>query len=172
MAVPAVIGVAAIAALYAGKRYFQGPKCNNKSGLQGKTVVITGGNTGIGKETAVDLARRGARVIIGCRNLQKGKEALNEIKERSGNPNVFLEEIDLSSLESVRRFADKVLNSEPRLDILINNAGVMVSRGGGVLPYMGCIGTCRGIGYGFLGSRSLNRVSFLTFLFLCPWCGP
>ena len=44
--------------------------------------------------------------------------------------------------------------------------------GGGVLPYMGYIGTCRGIGYGFLGSRSLNRVSFLTLLFLCPWCGP
>ena len=44
--------------------------------------------------------------------------------------------------------------------------------GGGVLPYMGYIGTCRGIGYGFGGSRSLNRVSFLTLLFLCPWCGP
>ena len=44
--------------------------------------------------------------------------------------------------------------------------------GGGVLPYMGYIGTCRGIGYGFWGSRSLNRVSFLTLLFLCPWCGP
>ena len=126
MAVPAVIGVAAIAALYAGKRYFQGPKCNSKSSLEGKTVVITGGNTGIGKETAVDLARREARVIIGCRNLQKGKEALKETKERSGNSNIFLEEIDLASLESVRKFADKVLNSEPRLDILINNAGVMV----------------------------------------------
>ena len=45
-------------------------------------------------------------------------------------------------------------------------------RGGGVLPYVGYIGTCRGIGYGFWGSRSLNRVSFLTILFLCPWCGP
>ena len=125
MAVPAVIGAAAIAALYAGRRYFQGPKYNSKRSLQGKTVVITGGNTGIGKETAVDLASRGAKVIIGCRNLQKGKEALNEIKERSGNSNVSLEEIDLASLESVRKFADKFLNSEPRLDILINNAGVM-----------------------------------------------
>ena len=44
--------------------------------------------------------------------------------------------------------------------------------GGGVLPYMGYIGTCRGIGCGFWGSRSLNRVSFFTLLFLCPWCGP
>ena len=83
------------------KRYFQGSKCNSKSSLEGKTVVINGGNTGIGKETAADLARRGARVIIGCRNLlQKGKEkkrkeALKEIKERPGNSNIFLEEIDL-----------------------------------------------------------------------------
>ena len=126
MAVSAAIGVAAIAVLYAGKRYFQGPKCNSKRRLDGKTIVITGGNTGIGKESAVDLARRGARVIIGCRNLQKGKEALKEIKERSGNSNVFLEELDLASLKSVRSFADKILNLESRLDVLINNAGVLM----------------------------------------------
>ena len=125
MAVPLAVGVAAIAALYAGKRYFQRPKCKSNKSLKGKTVVITGANTGIGKETAVDLARRGARVIIGCRNIEKGKEALKEIQERSGNKDVFLEKLDLASLESVRTFADKILNSEPRLDILINNAGVM-----------------------------------------------
>ena len=125
MAAPVAVGVAAIAALCAGKRYFQGPRCQSNSSLKGKTVVITGANTGIGKETAVDLARRGARVIIGCRNIEKGKEALNEIQERSGNNNVFLEKLDLASLESVRSFADKILNSEPRLDILVNNAGVM-----------------------------------------------
>ena len=125
MAAPVAIGAAAIAVLYAGKRYFQGPKCQSNKSLKGKTVVITGGNTGIGKETAVDLAGRGARVIIGCRNLEKGKEALKEIQERSGSSSVFLEQIDLASLESVRTFSDKILNSEPRLDILINNAGVM-----------------------------------------------
>ena len=126
MAVPTAIGVAAIAVLYVGKMYFQGPNCKSKRRLDGKTVVITGGNSGIGKETAVDLARRGARVIIGCRNLQKGKEALKEIKERSGNSNVFLEELDLASLKSVRTFADKILNRESLLDVLINNAGVMM----------------------------------------------
>ena len=125
MAVPVAVGAAAIAVLYAGKRYFQGPRCQSNTSLKGKTVVITGANTGIGKETAVDLAARGARVIIGCRNLEKGKEAIKEIQERSGNQNVFLEKLDLASLESVRTFADKILNSEPRLDILINNAGVM-----------------------------------------------
>ena len=119
------IVVTAIVVLYAGRRYFQGPRCQSKRSLKGKTVVITGANTGIGKETAVDLAARGARVIIGCRNLEKGKEAIKEIQERSGNQNVFLEELDLASLGSVRSFADKILNSEPRLDILINKAGVL-----------------------------------------------
>lgn len=125
MAVQIAVGAAVVVGLYAGKRYFQGPRCQSSKSLKGKTVVITGANTGIGKETAVDLAARGARVIIGCRNLEKGKEALKEIQDRSGNRNVFLEKLDLASLESVRSFADKILNSEPRLDILINNAGVM-----------------------------------------------
>ena len=125
MAVPIAIGAAAVAVLFAGRRFFQGPRCNSSKGLKGKTAVITGGNTGIGKETAIDLARRGARVIIGCRNLEKGKAALKEIHERSGSTDVFLLKIDLASLDSVRKFADNILNSEPRLDILINNAGVM-----------------------------------------------
>ena len=125
MAVPIAIGAAAVAILFAGRRFFQGPRCTSTKGLKGKTVVITGGNTGIGKETAVDLAKRGARVIIGCRNVEKGTAALKEIQERSGSKDVFLLKIDLASLDSVRKFADKILNSEPRLDILINNAGVM-----------------------------------------------
>ncbi|KAL9951012.1 hypothetical protein ACROYT_G043598, partial [Oculina patagonica] len=125
MAAQVAVGVAAIVALYAGKRYFQGPRCHSNASLKGKTVVITGGNTGIGKETAIDLAKRGAKVIIGCRNMEKGKAALKEIQERSESTNVFLDKVDLASLDSVRKFADKILNSEPRLDILINNAGVM-----------------------------------------------
>ena len=125
MAAPVAVGAAAIAVLYAGKTYFQGPQCHSTKSLKGKTAVITGGNTGIGKETAVDLATRGARVIIACRNLVKGKAAVKEIQERSGSTHVFLEKLDLASLDSVRKFAENILNSEPRLDILINNAGVM-----------------------------------------------
>ena len=126
MAVPLAIGTAAIAVLYAGRRYFQGPRCHSTKRLDGKIVVITGANTGIGKETAVDLAKRGAKVIVGCRNLEKGKAALKEIQERSGSTDVFLEKLDLASLDSVRKFADSILKSEPRLDILINNAGIMM----------------------------------------------
>ena len=125
MAAQIAVGAAVVVGLCAGKKYFQGPRCQSSKSLEGKTVVITGANTGIGKETAVDLAARGARVIIGCRNIEKGTEALKEIQDRSGNRNVFLEKLDLASLESVRTFADKILNSEPRVDILINNAGVM-----------------------------------------------
>ena len=124
MAAQVAIGVAAFAVLYAGKRYFQGGRCHSTKSLKGKTVVITGANTGIGKETAVDLAKRGARIIIGCRNMEKGKEALKEIQERSGSTDVFLEKLDLASLDSVRKFADNILKNERRLDILINNAGV------------------------------------------------
>ena len=117
--------IAVIAVLYGGRTYIQGPRCHSNRHIKGKTVVITGGNTGIGKETAMDLATRGAKVIIGCRNLEKGQAAVQEIQTRSGNENVFVEKLDLSSLASVRQFADGILRNEPRLDILINNAGVM-----------------------------------------------
>lgn len=119
------VGAGAFAGLYFAKRYFEGGSCKSERSLEGKTVIITGGNTGIGKETAVDLASRGARVIIGCRDLHKGKAAVNEIQERSESRQVFFEELDLASLQSIRKFADNILKSEPRLDILVNNAGVM-----------------------------------------------
>ena len=93
--------------------------------LDGKTVIITGANTGIGLETAVDLAKRNARVILACRSVERGERAVVEVKERSGNDNVVFVQLDLASLDSVRKFAAKVLEEEPRIDILINNAGVV-----------------------------------------------
>ncbi|XP_070598979.1 dehydrogenase/reductase SDR family member 13-like [Erythrolamprus reginae] len=98
--------------------------CRNTVSLRGKTALITGGNAGIGKATAVDLARRGARVILACRNKVRGESAVYEIRRESGNLEVILMILDLSSLNSVRAFAQNFLESEPRLDILINNAGV------------------------------------------------
>ena len=93
--------------------------------LDGKTVIITGANTGIGLETAVDLAKRNARVILACRSVERGEKAVVEVKERSGNDNVVFVQLDLASLDSVRKFAAKILEEEPRIDILINNAGVI-----------------------------------------------
>ena len=93
--------------------------------LDGKTVIITGANTGIGLETAVDLAKRNARVILACRSVERGETAAVEVRKRSGNDNVVFVQLDLASLDSVRKFSTKILEEEPQIDILINNAGVM-----------------------------------------------
>jgi retinol dehydrogenase-12 len=105
------------------KKYFEGGKCASKTRLDGKTVVITGGNTGIGKETALDLAQRGARVIIACRDVKKGIRAAEEIRRTTGNGNVVVEYLDLASFDSVKRFAEHVNKTEEFVHILINNAG-------------------------------------------------
>jgi NAD(P)-dependent dehydrogenase (short-subunit alcohol dehydrogenase family) len=94
--------------------------------MDGKTVLITGANAGIGKETAIDLARRGARVIMACRDMKRGEEALNEVAEKTGSSKLVLKQLDLASLASVRTFAEDVNKTEPELHVLINNAGVMI----------------------------------------------
>ena len=116
----ALVGIA----IYVADIYFAGGVCYSKVRLDGKTVIITGGNTGIGKETAIELATRGAKVIIGCRSKERGDKAVIDIKKQSGNDKVYLKLIDLSSFKSVRAFAQDVLETEERLDILINNAGI------------------------------------------------
>ncbi|XP_018517022.1 LOW QUALITY PROTEIN: dehydrogenase/reductase SDR family member 13-like [Lates calcarifer] len=100
------------------------PRCTAATKLHGKTVIVTGANTGIGKTTAIDLARRGARVILACRDKGRGEAAVQEIIQETGNKQVIFMQLDLASLKSVRSFVDNFLKSEPRLDILINNAGV------------------------------------------------
>jgi len=97
--------------------------CISKKKLNGMTVVVTGANTGIGKETALDLAHRGARVILACRDMKKATAAKDDIINQSGNRDVVVRHLDTSSLESVRKFANELIQSEQRLDILINNAG-------------------------------------------------
>ncbi|XP_029006756.1 retinol dehydrogenase 11 [Betta splendens] len=92
--------------------------------LKGKTAIVTGANTGIGKFIALDFARRGARVILACRSEARGSEALREIREKSGNGDVHLRLVDLASMESVRAFAKGVLEEEEALHILVNNAAV------------------------------------------------
>ncbi|KAL7839890.1 hypothetical protein SRHO_G00265480 [Serrasalmus rhombeus] len=98
--------------------------CMDVKRLDGKTVLITGGNSGIGKETAVALALRGARVILACRDEDRARKAVREIKARSHNLNVLHMEVDLANMKSIREFSKTFLQKEKRLDILINNAGV------------------------------------------------
>jgi len=87
--------------------------------------VITGGNTGIGKEAGVGLAGLGARVVITSRNDERGRAARDEIAERSGNAEVDVMPLDLASFRSVRSFAADVLDRFDRLDVLVNNAGLI-----------------------------------------------
>jgi len=110
--------------LYVSQKISQGRLCPPVD-MKGKTVIITGSNTGIGKTTAMELARWGARVIIACRDLNKGETAKNDIIAQTNNKNVDLFSLDLSSLSSVRMFV-KNWGDQP-VDVLINNAGVMFS---------------------------------------------
>jgi light-dependent protochlorophyllide reductase len=109
---------------YILRPYFAGGICTSKARLDGKTAIVTGANTGIGKETVVDFAKRGARVIMACRNLKKAEATMKEIIENTGNKDLVVKHLDLVSLRSVREFAQDINNSEARLDILVNNAGV------------------------------------------------
>jgi NAD(P)-dependent dehydrogenase (short-subunit alcohol dehydrogenase family) len=91
-----------------------------------RVAVITGANSGIGFETARALGQRGARVIIGCRNATKGEEAESRLRELAPEGQIDFEPLDLSSLRSIESFAKAVSAAEPRLDLLCNNAGVMM----------------------------------------------
>ena len=91
--------------------------------MSGKTCIVTGANSGIGKETALGLAQTGARVIMVCRNAEKGKAALEEIRRESGSSQVDLLIADMSSQASVRVLAEQIQREYPRLDVLVNNAG-------------------------------------------------
>ena len=117
----AAVGVS----LWILRRYLTGGVCRSKAMLDGKTVIITGGNTGIGKETAIDLAKRNARVILACRSQEKGKKAEMDVRRESGSSNVHFHHLDLSSFASIKKFSKEILSEESRIDILINNAGVM-----------------------------------------------
>jgi NAD(P)-dependent dehydrogenase (short-subunit alcohol dehydrogenase family) len=91
----------------------------------GRTAVITGANTGLGYETAAALAAKGAHVVLAVRNLDKGREARHRITAATPGASVALQELDLTSLASVRTAADELRDANDTIDLLINNAGVM-----------------------------------------------
>ncbi|XP_058462470.1 retinol dehydrogenase 12-like [Malaya genurostris] len=105
--------------------FIQGGQFRKPTRCDGKVILITGANTGIGKETAKELLKRGGKVYIACRSLPKANQARQELIAETGSKNIHVRELDLSSLKSVRNFAKEFLAEESRLDILINNAGVM-----------------------------------------------
>jgi NAD(P)-dependent dehydrogenase (short-subunit alcohol dehydrogenase family) len=94
--------------------------------LTGKVAIVTGANSGIGYDTAVAFAQKGATVIMASRNLEKGQAALERLKAEVPNADVELMQLDLASLDSVRAFAEAFEAKYDRLDLLINNAGIMM----------------------------------------------
>ncbi|HXW34714.1 MAG TPA: SDR family oxidoreductase [Acidimicrobiales bacterium] len=98
----------------------------NVPDMSGKTVVVTGGNSGIGLETALALSRAGAKVVITARDRDRGESAVKDIESRGGS-DVGLSVFDLASLASVREGAADILDRCPRIDVLVNNAGVVLT---------------------------------------------
>src|SRR2546428_3656316 len=92
--------------------------------MENRVFVVTGANSGIGKATASGLARLGGTVVMACRSATRGEAARQDVVRDSGNPRVSLEIVDLASEESTRSFAEEFKGKYPRLEVLINNAGV------------------------------------------------
>jgi len=92
--------------------------------LEDRVFLVTGANSGIGKATALGLARLGGTVVMACRSATRGEAARQDVVRDSGNSSVYLEIVDLASEESTRSFAEEFQRKYPRLDVLINNAGV------------------------------------------------
>ena len=93
----------------------------------GRVAVVTGATSGLGLETATELARRGAHVVLTARTPAKGEAALARVRDAVPGASAELAELDLTRLASVRAFADRTADQLPRLDLLVNNAGVMAT---------------------------------------------
>lgn len=98
--------------------------------MNGKVCIVTGGNTGIGKETARGLAQRGAKVVLACRDTGKAEAARDDIARSTGRKDVEVIALDLGSKASIRAFGERFRAAHERLDVLVNNAGVWRSSRG------------------------------------------
>lgn len=125
ISITALVSAVVVLLIIKHRRSLRKHQCKSSAILHRKTAIITGANCGIGFETALNLAKRRARVILACRSAINGEKAVLSIRKRTNNQNVEFYELDLSSLASVHAFSQRILDQEPHVDILINNAGVM-----------------------------------------------
>ncbi|MDX1379217.1 MAG: SDR family NAD(P)-dependent oxidoreductase, partial [Anaerolineales bacterium] len=95
--------------------------------LTGKVIIVTGANSGIGYEAAKEFARKGAQTILACRSVDKAQRALNQIRAEVPNAQVEIMQLDLASLKSIHSFTETYKSKFDRLDVLVNNAGIMMT---------------------------------------------
>ena len=95
--------------------------------LTGKTIIVTGGNSGLGFESVKVFTEKGAHVVLSCRSVDKGEKAKTEILLKHPEGKIEVAELDLADLESVRKFAESFQQKYSRLDVLLNNAGIMTT---------------------------------------------
>ena len=121
-----VLGVGS-GALFSLKLYLSSRRgyCINSTLLTGKTCIVTGANTGIGKAVALEFAKRQAHVILACRDLEKGRQASLDIKKYIHHADIIVYKLDLASQDSIRNFVEDVKVKEGPIDVLVNNAGLM-----------------------------------------------
>lgn len=105
--------------------WMEGPKFPKRFSAAGKVIIVTGAASGIGKETAMEMAERGGRVILACRNKDTAIATRDAIVAKTGNVDVHFMYLDLNSLNSVRSFVQEFLQQNKRLDLLINNASII-----------------------------------------------
>ena len=123
--------------------------------LTGKIIIITGANNGIGFENSKQFARKNATVIMACRNLEKGQKALNTVKKKVPSAKVELMKLDLANLYSIKEFVSEFKQKYDKLDILLNNAGIMM------IPYSKTVdGFENQIGTNHLGHFALTAQLF------------
>ncbi|VEN57481.1 unnamed protein product [Callosobruchus maculatus] len=110
--------------VYGLKKYFGGGVCYCTARLDGQVVVITGGNSGIGKALAVELVNRGATIVLACRNIEKGLEAKKHILSKNRKAKIFVKHLDLCSFSSIVKFCDTLNLEFNEIYGLVNNAGI------------------------------------------------
>lgn len=98
----------------------------NAPSQKGKIAIVTGANIGLGYETSIGLAKKGAKVIMACRNLEKAEKAKLEIEQKVQGADLEIIQLDLNSLDSVRNFSATYTSKYDKLDLLIENAGIMI----------------------------------------------
>lgn len=96
--------------------------------MKDKVCIVTGANAGIGRVTALEIAKMGAKLVIVCRSKERGEEALKDIRNKSNNENVELILADMASQKSIKNFAEQFKTKYDKLDVLVNNAGLIIGK--------------------------------------------